>query len=49
MKIPVAKAAVEKNWKIVEIFGMAADKSQKQKKRRSMKQGIRAEKFILRH
>ena len=45
LKIPDAKAAVETEGEA----GMAADKSQKQKKRRSKKQEIRAEKFISRH
>ena len=31
LKIPDTKAAVEKNWKIEENTGMAADESQKQK------------------
>ena len=49
LKIPDAKAAVEKEWgKLEKIPGIAADESETRKSW-SMKQGIRAEKFILRH
>ena len=47
MKIPDEKAPVEKaKGKIGENTGMAADKSQKQKRIGRTKQGRRAEKFI---
>ena len=32
MKIPAAKAAVDKEWKIGENFGVESDESQKQEK-----------------
>ena len=67
MKIPDAKAAVDREWKKLETIpawelkkvtskkevileahpGMAADGSQKQKKRWSLKQGKNAKKYIL--
>ena len=48
LKIPDARAAVEKIRKIGENTGMAVDKSETIKKW-SKKQGIREEKFIWRH
>ena len=50
MKIPAAKAAADKEWeKLEKNYGVEPDDSQKQKKRWSMKQGRRAQRFILHH
>ena len=49
MKIPDAKAAVDKEWEELEGgTGVAADESQMQKKRWSMKQGMRVKLYNLR-
>ena len=48
MKIPDAKAAVDKKWEKLEKTDMAAYESQKPKKKCSLKRGLRAEQYILR-
>ena len=48
MKIPDAKAAMAKEWGNEEDTRMAADESQKQKKRSSLTQGKKGKHHILR-
>ena len=49
MKSTAAKAAVDKKWEKLEKISAWNLKSQKQKKKWSMKQGRRAQMFILHH
>ena len=48
MKIPAAKAAVDKEWEKLEKIP-ARKLTKVRRKKRSMKQGRRAQKFILPH
>ena len=49
MMFLAVKAAVDKEWEKLKNFGVELDESQKQYKEWSMKQGRRAQKFILHH
>ena len=49
MKIPAAKAAVDKEWEILDKIPRGTWRKSEVKKRWSMKQGRRAQKFILPH
>ena len=49
MKIPAAKAAVDKEWENLKRSGRATWQKSEVNQRRSMKQGRKAQKFILPH